>query len=97
MSERLPQSLAIVVSGGTGTGKIIQGGQTLAIGVIPPEGAVYDVSGTDGGGFLLYFGDNLSGRTNMAVTAQIAGEHFVQISDATVDGTYLVRLWYEGY
>ena len=97
MSDYLPQIANINVLSGSGSGLINQGGLVFAIGVIPPNGAQYDISGFDSDGFLLYFGDDVTGRINLAIRALIYGPHTIQISEASVDGVYKVKLWYENW
>ncbi len=97
MSQWQPRIVSITVIGGTGEAKVSQDGVIFSIGVIAPANAIYDLTGLDSDGFLLYFGNNVSGNINMAVRAQIDGNHTVRINDTTTDGVYKVKLWYENY
>ena len=98
MSEFLPQSFDVSVTGGEGEITRTVGGLVMAVGVIPPDAAAkYDVTGYDAEGFLLYFGDDVVGNVNMAARAQIFGTHRVVISQASHNGIYKVKLWFENW
>lgn len=95
MSEWLPKFLRVEVINGYGAISVSgAGGLASSVGVIPPDGAKYDISGIDGDGFVLYFGDDISGNVNMEVNAQIHDTHTIVISDASKDGTYKVKIWF---
>src|SRR3990167_7802915 len=94
--DYLPRLVEVTVVDGAGSVLMPYQGTIFSIGVIPPtSGAQYDISGFDSDGFLLYFGDDVVGKINMAVKAQIFGKHTVTISEASADGSYKVKMWYD--
>ena len=95
MNEHLPTLVVVTVAEGIGEKNVPGGGEILAVGVIPPnDSAQYDIAGYDCDNFLLYLGDDVVGKVNMPCQAQVYDHHKVKISDATVDGTYKVKIWW---
>lgn len=95
-----PQVCDIVVSGGVGSSVIKLGGTCIAIGVKPPTAvSVYDVEVVDNDGFGLAGEAQCTGICKIDEQVQFFGNHTVSISNATVDGTYRVKLrsWDPGW
>lgn len=96
MSLVQPILIEIPVSGGQGELAISRHGVVMAVGVIPPDDAAqFDIGGYDCDGFMIYYGDDLVGKSTMAARAQVYDRHLIKITEATHDGTYKVKLWWE--
>lgn len=102
MGDRLPLYFLVSVVGGFGAASIPGvGGRARAVGLIAPRNgkpdgqkAKYDITGVDGDGFVLYFGDDVEGNINMEVSAQLHDTHSVIITDASRDGLYRGKIWF---
>ena len=96
MSERLPSLIVISVIGGTGNKTVTLGGNPIGIGIkTPAESPTYDIEITDADGFGIFGGTGLKGRTSFPCKIHFFGDQTMTISNATVDGTYQVKVWYQ--
>lgn len=93
--ESLPRKFVIQVTGGIGSLDIDGGGKCIGLGVKMPVGSVCDVDITDVDGFGLVGSVGISGGVTIPCNAQLWGKNTIAITNATVDGTYTVKTWYE--
>ena len=92
-----PPSLhSLTVAAGTGTLTVAMGGQIVGIGIKPPTaGSTYDIDITDVDGFGLCGAASLTGTITIPFTINPWGDNTITISNASVDGTYKVKIWYD--
>lgn len=90
------QILTITVSSGTGSATFTAHGKLNSIGFKMPSGTpTYDFEIVDSASFGVAGKTGLSGKTTLGVDKLCTDLNTITISNATVDGDYLVRLWIE--
>ena len=95
-----PQTVSIVVSGGTGSETLEQGGIVLAVGIqSPTSSSMYDLDISDSDGYGLMGRAKLRGNTTVKERfhADPDDTQIITISGANEDGTYTVRTWFDHY
>lgn len=91
-----PSLVSITVSGGSGSKGVSLGGKLISYGIKPPsELALYDIDINDPDGFGIVGSSGLTGTTTVNQSAQLYGTNTIAISNASIDGTYLVKLWWD--
>lgn len=96
MGNHLPYVFDITVSGGAGTSTKTITGASVAIGIkAPGTGAVYDIELTDSDGMGVAGRTNLVGHSFISIRTQFYGTHTIAITNATADGTYKVKVWFD--
>lgn len=90
-------TLAITVSGGTGSSTFIAEGHMKSSHTKQPVGptATYDFDVVDYDGFGITGREDISGDMTMSEDKLCTGLHTVTIANATKDGVYLVRFYIE--
>ena len=94
------KDLTATIVGGTGeaTTTTVAGGEIYGllcyVGINAPDGASYIISVYDRDGYLLYTEDTISGDGYIEMERPVNSTLRVVVSDATVDGTYAIRLRY---
>lgn len=91
---QIPNIFNITVVGGIGqiVGDIC--GKALGVGVLSPNGAIYDIEILDGDGFGVFGRTNCSGNTTIECVIRFYNRHAIYLTNAT-DGVYKVKVWYE--
>lgn len=89
-----PQLATIAVSGGTGNSVITLGGTLCSIGIKGPSNSVCDLELTDTDGFGVAGGVGLPAVAKIDAFVQVLGSVTVTITNATIDGTYKVKMWF---
>jgi hypothetical protein len=91
-----PKVVDITVTSGTGSATIA-GVNLVASGLgvkAVSAAAQYDIDVTDSDGYGLTGRDSCKGNTTLRDRFQVIGTITVTITDATVDGTYSIKLWF---
>lgn len=96
INRNLPKTITVTVASGSGDATFIQGSGVVIAYAIKPAStvAVYDCELFDGDDYGLTKVVGVTGYQNVKDIFQIDTTVKVQIRNATVDGTYTVRLWY---
>lgn len=92
-----PIAIRVAVSGGTGSAIKVVIGNCIGVGIKPPGGnpnATYDIEITDGDSMGTFGKTGLKGIVTVRDDFTLWAEHTVLITNASVDGEYIVKLWF---
>lgn len=96
MPDRSPTVIDVTVSGGSGAVVVSLAGGCIAVGAKKISGTpTYDIELMDQDGFGLFGKEGLSGVSTVPCKIQFWGNTTVLISNASLDGAYQVKLWYD--
>lgn len=86
----------VTVVGGAGS-TVIQGAgsRCLGIGVKPPSAGSFDIDITDVDGFGIVGEPSCNGNTTIPCSSQMFGTNTIAISNASANGTYVVKVFYD--
>jgi len=88
------KDIIITVVAGSGTGTFDALGEITHIAILAVSAiAVYDVSIFDSDSFLIYASTGLTGNTAATTEKICRGINTFNVTNATVDGIYLIRLY----
>jgi len=94
--HNIPTTFVITVVSGTGSKVAIINGKGMGVGVIPPTSvSVYDIDISDNDSFVLVQSLGLTGTNTIENNARYWNQHLITIANASVDGDYKVKIWFE--
>jgi hypothetical protein len=95
MNRNPPRWVNIVVSSGSGTGTIYLDGVIASVYFkASSSSSMFDGTVSDLDSMKLAGALSIVGEGKVDAVAQAYGPHTVSITNATVDGTYKVKIWY---